>query len=58
MVREQSKFATMLNEDIKVRSFLRSKLAHAAVSKIVIERPAKGKRLHHHSQCPSGCCDW
>ena len=27
------KFATMLNEDIKVREFLRQKLGHAAVGK-------------------------
>ena len=45
-------FATMLNEDIKVRSFLRSKLAHAAVSKIVIERPAKNARITIHSARP------
>jgi small subunit ribosomal protein S3 len=45
-------FATMLNEDIKVRSFLRAKLSHAAVSKIVIERPAKNARITIHSARP------
>ncbi len=34
-------FPVMLNEDIKVREFLKKKLSHAAVSRIVIERPAK-----------------
>ena len=34
-------FPGMLQEDIKVREFLKQKLAHAAVSRIIIERPAK-----------------
>src|SRR5512134_1496949 len=45
-------FAGMLNEDIKVREFLRKKLAHAAVSKVVIERPAKNARITIHSARP------
>jgi small subunit ribosomal protein S3 len=45
-------FAGMLNEDIKVRDFLRRKLAHAAVSKVVIERPAKNARITIHSARP------
>ena len=42
----------MLNEDIKVRDFLRKKLAHASVGKIMIERPAKNARITIHSARP------
>jgi small subunit ribosomal protein S3 len=42
----------MLNEDIKVREFLRKKLAHAAVGRVVIERPAKNARITIHSARP------
>jgi small subunit ribosomal protein S3 len=45
-------FPGMLNEDIKVRDFLKKKLAHAAVSRIVIERPAKNARITIHSARP------
>ena len=33
-------FAPMLAEDIMVRSFLKKKLSHASVSRVLIERPA------------------
>jgi small subunit ribosomal protein S3 len=45
-------FPDMLLEDIKVRDFLRKRLAHAAVSKVVIERPAKNARITIHSARP------
>ncbi|MEW6678972.1 MAG: 30S ribosomal protein S3 [Pseudomonadota bacterium] len=45
-------YATTLNEDIKVRDFLKKKLAHASVSKIVIERPAKNARITLFSSRP------
>lgn len=45
-------FAAMLLEDIKVRDFLKQKLAHAAVSRVVIERPAKNARITVHSARP------
>jgi len=45
-------FPGMLLEDIKVRDFLRGKLAHAAVSRVVIERPAKNARITIHSARP------
>src|SRR5881396_198341 len=45
-------FATILNEDVKVRDFLRKKLAHASVGKITIERPAKNARITIHSARP------
>ena len=45
-------FAGMLNEDIKVRDFLKKKLSHAAVSRVVIERPARNARITIHSARP------
>ena len=45
-------FPSMLLEDIKVRDHLKQKLAHAAVSRIVIERPAKNARITVHSARP------
>lgn len=45
-------FADTLNEDIKVRDFLKKKLANASVSKIIIERPAKNARITIHSARP------
>ena len=45
-------FATMLLEDVRVRDFLKEKLGHAAVSRVVIERPAKNARITIHSARP------
>src|SRR2546427_6365106 len=45
-------FAATLNEDIKVRDYLRKKLSHASVGKITIERPAKNARITIHSARP------
>jgi len=45
-------FAHMLNEDLKVREYLKKKLAHASVSKVIIERPAKDARITIHSARP------
>jgi small subunit ribosomal protein S3 len=45
-------FAGMLNEDLKVRAYLKKKLAHASVSKVVIERPAKDARITIYSARP------
>src|SRR3989449_10509977 len=45
-------FAPTLNEDIKVRDYLRKKLSHASVGKITIERPAKNARITIHSARP------
>jgi small subunit ribosomal protein S3 len=45
-------FAGMLADDIKVREYLRSKLKNAAVSRIVIERPAKNARVTIYSARP------
>jgi small subunit ribosomal protein S3 len=45
-------FSGMLLEDIKVRDHLKQKLAHAAVSRVVIERPAKNARITIFSARP------
>jgi small subunit ribosomal protein S3 len=45
-------FAGMLNEDLKVRAYLKKKLAHASVSKVIIERPAKDARITIYSARP------
>lgn len=45
-------FAQMLKEDIDVRSYLKKKLAHASVGRIVIERPAKNARVTVYSARP------
>src|SRR3954470_3920108 len=45
-------FAGMLNEDLKVRDYLKRKLAHASVGRVVIERPAKDARITIHSARP------
>lgn len=45
-------FPSMLQGDIKVREYLKKKLAHAAVSKIVIERPAKNAKITIYSARP------
>src|SRR5882672_4142541 len=45
-------FAPMLAEDIKVRGFLKRKLAHASVGRVLIERPAKDARITIFSARP------
>lgn len=45
-------FPEMLQNDIKVRDFLTKKLVAAAVSKVVIERPAKNAKITIHSARP------
>jgi len=45
-------FAPMLAEDIKVRDFLKRKLAHASVGRVLIERPAKDARITIFSARP------
>jgi hypothetical protein len=50
-----SNFATMLNEDLDVRAYLKKKLKNASVGRIVIERPAKNARIT--IQLPAGSCN-
>src|ERR687886_218628 len=45
-------FPGMLLEDVKVRDYLKDKLGHAAVSRVVIERPAKNARITIFSARP------
>lgn len=45
-------FAQMLKEDIEVRDYLRKRLAHASVGRVVIERPAKNARVTVFSARP------
>ncbi len=45
-------FAGMLAEDIKVREYLKAKLKNAAVSRVLIERPAKSARITIFSARP------
>ena len=45
-------FATMLAEDLQVRDYLKAKLKNAAVSRILIERPAKNARITIFSARP------
>lgn len=45
-------FAAMLNEDIKVRTFLSEKLKNASVGRVLIERPSKNARITIFSSRP------
>ena len=45
-------YAGMLNEDVKVRDFLKAKLKHASVGRVLIERPAKNARVTVFSARP------
>ena len=45
-------FSQMLAEDLDVREYLKAKLKSAAVSRILIERPAKNARITIYSARP------
>ena len=45
-------FAGMLHEDLKVRDYLKKRLAHASVARVLIERPAKNARITLFSARP------
>lgn len=45
-------FAKILKEDLDIRAFLKKRLAHASVGKVVIERPAKSARITIHTARP------
>jgi small subunit ribosomal protein S3 len=45
-------FANTLFEDLKVREYLKKRLAHASVGKVTIERPARNARITIHSARP------
>lgn len=45
-------YAELLNQDINARKYLKNKLMQAAVSRILIERPAKNARITIYSARP------
>ncbi|MDR1709190.1 MAG: 30S ribosomal protein S3 [Candidatus Accumulibacter sp.] len=45
-------FPAMLNEDVQVRNYLKTKLKHASVGRVLIERPAKNARVTVYSARP------
>ncbi|MDR1694823.1 MAG: 30S ribosomal protein S3 [Lactobacillaceae bacterium] len=45
-------YSDYLHEDLKIKDFLKEKLAQAGVSRVVIERPAKKARVTIHSARP------
>ena len=45
-------YADALNTDLEVRDFIREKLAHASVSRIQIDRPARSARITIHTARP------
>ncbi len=49
---DSKQFPIFLESDLKARTYLRKKLAHASVSKIQISRPAKSAQVTIHSARP------
>jgi small subunit ribosomal protein S3 len=49
---DSKNYADLLYTDLSVREFLRKKLAHASVSRIQIERPARNARITVHTARP------
>ncbi|NOY73107.1 MAG: 30S ribosomal protein S3 [Gammaproteobacteria bacterium] len=49
---DRNDYADFLNMDLRVRDFIRKKLAKASVSRIQIERPAKNARITIHTARP------
>ncbi|MEJ2566614.1 MAG: 30S ribosomal protein S3 [Gammaproteobacteria bacterium] len=49
---DSKQYAEYLNTDLKVRAYLRKRLANASVSRIQIERPARTARLTVYSARP------
>jgi small subunit ribosomal protein S3 len=49
---DSADFANFLEEDLKIRNFLRKKLAQAGVSRIQISRPAKAVSVTIHTARP------
>ncbi len=45
-------YGDLLNQDLKIRKFIMNKLKQAAVSKVVIERPAKKAKITIYSARP------
>lgn len=49
---DSKSFPDFLEKDLKVRAFLKQKLAHASVSRIQIERPARTAHITIHTARP------
>ena len=49
---DTAQFADFLDEDLKIREFLKKKLAQAAISRIQISRPAKSVAVTIHTARP------
>ena len=49
---EGKNFAAMIKDDLMVRAYLKKKLAHASVGRVVIERPAKNAKITIYSARP------
>jgi small subunit ribosomal protein S3 len=49
---DRGQFADFLDEDLKIRDFLKKKLAQAAISRIQISRPAKSVAVTIHTARP------
>ncbi|MCM5570910.1 30S ribosomal protein S3 [Burkholderiaceae bacterium FT117] len=47
-----AQYSQLLNDDIRVREYLRKKLRSASVSRVLIERPAKNARITIYSARP------
>ncbi|MCF8481123.1 MAG: 30S ribosomal protein S3 [Rhodospirillum sp.] len=45
-------YSNLLHEDLRIKKFLKEKLAQAGVSRIIIERPAKKARITIHTARP------
>lgn len=45
-------YADLLHADLKIRKFLKQRLAQAGVSRVVVERPAKKARITIHTARP------
>jgi len=49
---DKSEYADFLNTDLKVRAYLRKRLAQASVSRIQIQRPARNAHITIHTARP------
>ncbi len=49
---DSNNYADYLNKDLEVRDFLKKRLAHASVSRIQIERPARNAMITVHTARP------
>jgi small subunit ribosomal protein S3 len=48
----ERRYASQLHEDVKIRGFIKKKLYHAGISKVVIERTGEKIRVNIHTARP------